>query len=655
MRALIFCLMIAYSVLGQPLEEQGIPCSNIVTEIFPVLHETLDLAVVLVEFSDIKHYGANPGDQEPYMRSDFENLLFSSNQYYSPNMYSPDEEEVFGSVRDYFFKMSDGNFQIEGSVINRELRNGEIDWITLNKTKDFYHETSRDIFFSDVMGAVSSAGYSIQYPTRTLIIYAGHAYRGGGLNPAMLGGRVAMSEMFAPGEPYAGLEHPDRKFSHIGIFAHEISHLLNLRDVYDLYSATLNKKLMRNNGNWDLMATGCYNGPNGYMNGACPAPINPVNRIELGWCSYQEIVGSFEEYELNYSMQDPEVFICKDGNNEENIIYFEFRNFNSNMSLGIGTCPDYNSCFPQISDESGILVWKSMATNPNYYPDEGNFDAGVFVRADNDSWASGYSDDSDILPGENNIPSITPWSDHRMPYDAPYYNIPNTRFSINDGLNTGIEVLECYAHYAIARIHDWFPAKCTPSSPKEVAVTESNGHPYIEWTFPSTRPYLHSFILERKDYLTWDQIAVLSPQTSSYLDDDVHVHPMFEDEVQYRVKTKALFPQNIEKISVPGKIVTIDNCVIKKISEIIEFALLDNYPNPFNPSTAIEFSIPSSSYVSLKIYNIAGEEVDTLVNEILDNGSYSVEFNANNLSSGIYFYHFVAGEFSNVKKMVLMK
>jgi hypothetical protein len=86
-----------------------------------------------------------------------------------------------------------------------------------------------------------------------------------------------------------------------------------------------------------------------------------------------------------------------------------------------------------------------------------------------------------------------------------------------------------------------------------------------------------------------------------------------------------------------------------------EFALLQNYPNPFNPSTKIEFSIPKSSFVKLTINNILGQEKYILVNEQLSSGSYSVNFNASNFPSGIYFYKLTAGNFTDSKKMILIK
>jgi uncharacterized protein YaiE (UPF0345 family) len=86
-----------------------------------------------------------------------------------------------------------------------------------------------------------------------------------------------------------------------------------------------------------------------------------------------------------------------------------------------------------------------------------------------------------------------------------------------------------------------------------------------------------------------------------------------------------------------------------------EFALLQNYPNPFNPTTNIQFSLPESGYTELVIYNSLGQEVQKLVSEFKSQGTYSVNFNASNLSSGIYFYSLKSGNFFQTSKMLLLE
>ncbi len=85
------------------------------------------------------------------------------------------------------------------------------------------------------------------------------------------------------------------------------------------------------------------------------------------------------------------------------------------------------------------------------------------------------------------------------------------------------------------------------------------------------------------------------------------------------------------------------------------FALYQNYPNPFNPSTVIKYSVPTLTKVTIKIFDLLGREIKTLVDEEKTAGNYEVQFNASNLSSGVYFYRIQAGDFMQTKKLILLK
>jgi hypothetical protein len=101
-----------------------------------------------------------------------------------------------------------------------------------------------------------------------------------------------------------------------------------------------------------------------------------------------------------------------------------------------------------------------------------------------------------------------------------------------------------------------------------------------------------------------------------------------------------------------GRLVTaVDN----KGSQPAEFQLQQNYPNPFNPSTMISFSIPKAGYVTLKVYNVLGQEVATLLDGIMAPQTYNLKFDGTGLSSGVYIARLTAGGFSKSIKLVLTR
>jgi predicted acyl esterase len=157
-----------------------------------------------------------------------------------------------------------------------------------------------------------------------------------------------------------------------------------------------------------------------------------------------------------------------------------------------------------------------------------------------------------------------------------------------------------------------------------------------------------------------------APDDTTFLGTNPHVLPDLKNgtsRIYYTNKSFINLPIQLTGTSLLGDnifstetgspdIVTQENTETPK-----DFSLRQNYPNPFNPTTVINYSIPYNSYVTLKVYDISGKEVATLVNNQAAPGNYSVSFNANayNLSSGIYFYKIVAGNFINVKKLTLIK
>jgi len=127
--------------------------------------------------------------------------------------------------------------------------------------------------------------------------------------------------------------------------------------------------------------------------------------------------------------------------------------------------------------------------------------------------------------------------------------------------------------------------------------------------------------------------------------------------VKYRIRAI----NNINKTSLPSLSVTTDvrgyylDKKFSNTSDLVKFKLFDNYPNPFNPTTKISWQSPVNGQQTLKVYDVLGREVATLVDEYREAGSYEVEFDATNLPSGMYIYRLQSGNYSDVKKMILSK
>jgi hypothetical protein len=126
--------------------------------------------------------------------------------------------------------------------------------------------------------------------------------------------------------------------------------------------------------------------------------------------------------------------------------------------------------------------------------------------------------------------------------------------------------------------------------------------------------------------------------------------------------------QSSENITITVDKIQLNDRSISKVTSVgngqaeipQSFALLQNYPNPFNPSTTIEYQLPVNGFVELKVYDIAGREVATLVSEMKNAGTHRIAWNAvddrgTKVSSGVYFYRISAGQFNQIKKMVLLK
>lgn len=143
----------------------------------------------------------------------------------------------------------------------------------------------------------------------------------------------------------------------------------------------------------------------------------------------------------------------------------------------------------------------------------------------------------------------------------------------------------------------------------------------------------------------------------TFSDSIVGLYKKPNSDVLFVLTSKSLYKSTSNSIERIKTIIDVTGVNDENInsSQINSFELSQNYPNPFNPSTVIKYSIAKSGLVSLKVYDVLGKEIATLVSEVKQAGKYSVEFNAKNLPSGIYFYKLISGSSEVIKKMCLVK
>jgi hypothetical protein len=161
---------------------------------------------------------------------------------------------------------------------------------------------------------------------------------------------------------------------------------------------------------------------------------------------------------------------------------------------------------------------------------------------------------------------------------------------------------------------------------------------------------------QQRDTLSIEDVIILSNANGSmvygkvdFSTDSTALVPKLGDTL-YLFTKKGL--SILDTIIVSGKITGVQTSTK---STVESYALMQNYPNPFNPSTVIRYDIPIAGKVTLKVYNIIGKEVATLVHSDQAAGSHSVQFNAAQFSSGVYFYTLHAGDYFQTKKMLLIK
>lgn len=168
----------------------------------------------------------------------------------------------------------------------------------------------------------------------------------------------------------------------------------------------------------------------------------------------------------------------------------------------------------------------------------------------------------------------------------------------------------------------------------------------LKWTTATETNNLGFEVLRSSDNHNWNLLTLINGYGTTTL---THNYK-FTD----RIETSGIYYYKLKQIDYSGDF-NYSNIIEVSISSPFSFELSQNFPNPFNSSTTIQYQLPNEDFVGLKIYDVLGNEVKTLIEENKKAGYYTITFSEDNLSSGIYIYKLIAGKYSSTKKFILLK
>jgi hypothetical protein len=204
------------------------------------------------------------------------------------------------------------------------------------------------------------------------------------------------------------------------------------------------------------------------------------------------------------------------------------------------------------------------------------------------------------------------------------------------------------------KLRHYDAAPLAPQNP-QLSTNPSNNRVRVSWS-KNQEPDISIYEVWRKVAEMGGNWQLIGTTTNNYfVDNEYYYAPKAGDfTLTYRVRAKDIgnnFSLYSNEVTVRAEYLGKENLA----GNNTEYKLIQNYPNPFNPSTKISYSIKEDGFVTLKVYDILGVEIATLVNEQKTAGTYEADFNAANLPSGMYVYKLQSGSFTDVKKMLLTK
>lgn len=617
------------------------------------------IGVILVDFPDRIATRINPSDPnnlidpainnpnnagwaKRYTMNDFQKLFFSENIY---NTTSPDGTPVYGSINDYYKKVSYGNVYIYGAVLNTIDANGKPNWYRANNNISTYSHSS---LVAEAKTKAIAAGFIPANYSSICVIFAGPW--GGSANNLW---PSSSSTTWIMGERNSAWDG-DYGFASVGVHVHEYAHNLGLLD-YRPGSQGCSPDYGNGTGGYLLMGYGNYGADINHH--SRPVLMSAYEKIKLNYLTPEVISTNKTNYLLpNIEDYNSAWKIVLNSSSPEEYFLIENRQpigFDGGIPAGGLLITHYasNGNWYQVGknpidiEEVGAISQTACGVTGNLYP--------LDFRCRPVSCGGGFNsrvEEGDFMNTANQV--FGPWS-------APNSNRLN--FSTSSDVAIVYKYKDGSAIYA--DIFKTGAIGAPPSKPQNLQLSQdANHHPVLNWDVNNESDITGYRVYKKLTTESGTMTIYVFTTSSSYVDYDfVITNPHFgTDQAEYWI----VAVDNTNKLSVDSDHLdaTGSSHIQWKLDEdlitnsvITEYELNQNYPNPFNPSTVIKYAVKDAGLVKIKVFDILGSEVANLVNESKEAGYYSVEFNASDLPSGIYIYTLQAGNFVNSKKMILLK
>jgi M6 family metalloprotease-like protein len=468
------------------------------------------------------------------------------------------------------------------------------------------------------------------------------------------------------------------QYPRLDILVHEFGHVWGLPHNYS-------------GGLWSLMG---HRHPNvSYF-------MNSYEREQLGWISFNnvtvdgttDVISDFGTTGDAYRITIPgttESFLIE---NHQQITLYDTVDLSANTGPGLYILQQSSADELRVAAADGRWNWSNPYWIQNLFNPGNPLDSIPVFKRETANRALGETDKVDHITTKGNRYLTFAWLDEQtgaLKTGQRYMGDGKDRFTFADNnvfspwsayaaynwggtsaTTIGLEITGTSGTNINVKFYTSNPINASPSKPQDLRVdlVEGSGHqnPRLTWALVQEPDVVNNgyILIERRfkpyggSWSNWTEVAsLLGGSVTEWIDEGVEYHTVdLGDTVQYRIRTKdtqQLTSNYSDLVSLEGyfkfgKPTAEDNVPSS-------FGLYQCYPNPFNPMTTISFDLPSDEFVTLKIFDVLGREIQTLVNEFKKAGNHQVVFDASGIATGVYIYKLQAGNFIATKKMLLAR